>query len=207
MLGEGRHWWVTANSDSHVHYSEGGVDFWPGEYSKTHVWAEKNHDAILDGIRHGRVFVTTGDLISALEFSVNANGVSASLGDELVVDKGAEIEAVIRYLDPESNNARGENPSVARIDLIWGDLTGIAEDRSNDSNPTTRVQQRFAAHQFSSEGGMSEVRIKLRAERSGYFRLRGTNGEELEPTSDEIGEDPWSDLWFYSNPIFVRVAD
>jgi hypothetical protein len=54
---------------------------------------------------------------------------------------------------------------------------------------------------------MSEVRIKLRAERSGYLRLRGTNGEELEPTSDGIGEDPWSDLWFYSNPIFVRVAD
>ncbi|MDP5073200.1 MAG: hypothetical protein NWQ61_04705, partial [OM182 bacterium] len=38
-------------------------------------------------------------------------------------------------------------------------------------------------------------------------RLRGTNGEELEPTLDEIGEDPWSDLWFYSNPIFVKVAD
>ena len=168
MLGEGRHWWVTANSDSHVHYSEGGVDFWPGEYSKTHVWAEKNHDAILDGIRHGRVFVTTGDLISALAFSVHANGVSASLGDELVVDKGAEIEVVIRYLDPESNNARGENPSVARVDLISGDLTGVAEDRSNDSNPTTQGQQRVAAHQLSAKGGMREVRIKRRAERAGY---------------------------------------
>ena len=33
MLGEGRRWWITANSDSHKHYSEGGVDFWPGEYS------------------------------------------------------------------------------------------------------------------------------------------------------------------------------
>ena len=21
---------------------------------------------------------------------------------------------------------------------------------------------------------------------------------------DELGEDPWSDLWFYSNPVFVR---
>ena len=63
---------------------------------------------------------------------MNASGVSASLGDELVVEKGAEIEVVIRYLDPESNNARGENPSVARVDLIRGDLTGVAEDRSND---------------------------------------------------------------------------
>ena len=57
MLGEGRRWWVTANSDSHVNWREGGVDFWPGEYSKTYVFAEKNHDDILEGIRRGRVFV------------------------------------------------------------------------------------------------------------------------------------------------------
>ena len=41
MLGEGRRWWITANSDSHIHYTEGGIDFWPGEYSKTFVHAEK----------------------------------------------------------------------------------------------------------------------------------------------------------------------
>ena len=63
MIGEGRDWWITANSDSHVHYSEGGSDFWPGEYSKTYVWAQKNHESIMDGIRNGRIFVTTGDLI------------------------------------------------------------------------------------------------------------------------------------------------
>jgi len=207
MLGEGRRWWVTANSDSHVHYSEGGVDFWPGEYSKTHVWATKDHDAILDGIRQGRVFVTTGDLISALEFSASANGISASLGEELVVERGTEIDVVIRFLDPESTNARGQNPSVARVDLIRGDLTGAAQDRSNDSNPTTRVHQRFTAEEFSAAAGISEVRLTLVAEKSGYLRLRGTNGDELEPTQDLLGEDPWSDLWFYSNPIFIRVAE
>jgi hypothetical protein len=207
MLGEGRRWWVTANSDSHFHYSEGGVDFWPGEYSKTHVWATKDHDAILDGIRQGRVFVTTGDLISALEFSASANGISASLGEELVVERGTEIDVVIRFLDPESTNARGQNPSVARVDLIRGDLTGAAQDRSNDSNPTTRVHQRFTAEEFSAAAGMSEVQLTLVAEKSGYLRLRGTNGDELEPTQDLLGEDPWSDLWFYSNPIFIKVAE
>jgi hypothetical protein len=35
MLGEGRRWWVTATSDSHIPWSDGGVDLWPGEYSKT----------------------------------------------------------------------------------------------------------------------------------------------------------------------------
>jgi len=29
--------------------------------------------------------------------------------------------------------------------------------------------------------------------------VRGTNGAELEPA----GEDPWSDLRFYANPVFI----
>ncbi|WP_353901506.1 hypothetical protein ABUL04_10295 [Micromonospora harpali] len=33
----GRRWWITAISDSHVHWTRGGSDFWPGEYSKTYV--------------------------------------------------------------------------------------------------------------------------------------------------------------------------
>lgn len=70
MLGEGRRWWITANSDSHIHWTEGGADFWPGEYSKTYVLADKNHDSIFEGIRAGRIFVTTGDLISQLWIEV-----------------------------------------------------------------------------------------------------------------------------------------
>jgi len=34
----------------------------------------------------------------------------------------------------------------------------------------------------------------------------GTNTAELEPSEDSDREDPWSDLWFYSNPIFVSVV-
>ena len=55
MNSENRKWWITANSDSHVHHSEGGSDFWPGEYSKAYVWAEKTHDSIIDGVRNGRM--------------------------------------------------------------------------------------------------------------------------------------------------------
>jgi hypothetical protein len=41
--------------------------------------------------------------------------------------------------------------------------------------------------------------------RSSYVRVRGTNTAQLEPEVDPLGEDPWSDLWFYANPIFVEV--
>jgi hypothetical protein len=37
-----------------------------------------------------------------------------------------------------------------------------------------------------------------------YIRVRGTSGAELEPAPDPDGEDPWSDLWFYANPIFLN---
>ena len=38
-----------------------------------------------------------------------------------------------------------------------------------------------------------------------YLRVRGTNGDEAEPEPDPPGEDPWSDLWFYTNPVFVQL--
>jgi hypothetical protein len=64
-LGEGRRWWITATSDSHVHWTRGGADFWPGEYCKTYVNARQDYADIMHGLRNGRIFVTTGDLIGS----------------------------------------------------------------------------------------------------------------------------------------------
>ena len=36
-----------------------------------------------------------------------------------------------------------------------------------------------------------------------YLRLRGTSTAQLEPDPDPLLEDPWTDLWFYSNPVFI----
>ena len=131
MLGEGRRWWITANSDSHINWTEGArvSDFWPGEYSKTYVWAEKNHDDILDSMRNGRIFVTLGDLIAALYVSARVDGSKqrAEIGGTLNVPSGADVLVRIRFLDPELPNSHGDNPKVARVDLIAGDITGRAE--------------------------------------------------------------------------------
>lgn len=206
MLGEGRHWWITANSDSHVHWSDGGADFWPGEYSKTYVHAQKSHAAILAGLRAGRVFVTTGDLISELDVTARAAGVTAMTGETLSVPKGADVTITVRFRDPSMTNANGDNPSVARVDLIRGAITGATANRSADTNPSTRVAKRFRAGQWKTEGEYVTLRYTLkRLDRSEYIRIRGTNGTELEPEPDTEGEVPWFDLWFYSNPIFIRV--
>jgi len=206
MLGEGRRWWITANSDSHVNWREGGVDFWPGEFSKTYVMAERNHDDILDGIRSGRVFVTTGDLISELYLTTRSGGARADIGGELEVAHGGTVEITIRVLDPTETNAHGDNPAVTRVDLIAGEITGMLDDPSQDTNPTTRVLHRFDESEWQRDGEYLSMTWTLDdVNTDQYIRLRGTNGSQLEPEPDPRGEDPWSDLWFYSNPIFITL--
>jgi hypothetical protein len=208
MLGEGRRWWITATSDSHVHWSDGGIDFWPGEYSKTYVHARKAPADIIAGLRAGRVFVVTGDLIDSLDFTAQspASGQQAMIGGALAVKRGERIKLTIRFRDPETLNHHGQNPSVARVDLIAGPITGKSANRSLDSNPGTRVVARFTAANWQERGGFKEIEYELDATRGPqYIRLRGTNTAELEPEPDADGQSAWDDLWFYSNPIFLEL--
>ena len=117
---------------------------------------------------------------------------------------GADVAVTIRVRDPAAPNARGQSPAVARVDLIVGDVTGPSADRTRDANPTTRVVRRFGPADWRRDGEtlvMTHVLQGVR--RPGYLRVRGTSTAELEPTPDPRGEDPWGDLWFYGNPIFL----
>jgi hypothetical protein len=199
MLGEGRHWWITANSDSHIHVSEGGIDLWPGEYSKTYVYAQKNHQSILENLRAGRMFVTTGDLIDALDFTISVGDQTVMMGEPLIVDAGTEVTVSFRYFDPQTENAHGDNPQVKRVDVIAGSISGPVTDPGSFENKTASVIKRFTATGKPSD----ELTFTFRIDTPTYFRLRGTNTDELEPEKDPKSENPWNDLWFYSNPIFV----
>jgi len=208
MLGEGRRWWITATSDSHRHYTDGGSDFWPGEYSKTYVKAARTYDDVLDGLRNGRVFVTLGDLVSEVDVTATTSDGAgkAEIGGQLTVPAGSDVTVVIRVRDPAGKNFGGLSPSVARIDLIQGEITGPTTDRALDANPTTRVVRSFTPATWAREGEvLSMVHVFKNVRAANYIRVRGTSGAEIEPQPDPLGEDPWSDLWFYANPIFVSV--
>ena len=208
MLGEGRRWWITSTSDSHRHYTTGGSDFWPGEYSKTYVKAARTYDDVLDGLRHGRVFVTLGDLVSEVEVTAMTTDGSrqADIGGQLEIAAGDDVTVVIRVRDPAGKNFGGRSPDVSRIDLIQGDVMGPAADRQLDANPTTRVVRSFTPGVWVREGERLSMTYVLKDVRQGsYIRVRGTNGAEVEPQPDPLGEDPWSDLWFYANPVFITV--
>lgn len=208
LLGEGRHWWITSTSDSHVHYTEGGSDFWPGEYSKTYVFARPAYADILDALRHGRIFVTLGDLIDRLDLSVRqagGTGPAATVGETLRLSgRARDVEVEIRIREPRRPNAAGDRPHVRRVDVITGRITGPVPDRTSDTNPTTAVAARFGAGDWQRDGDWIVVRHTLRnVDGPTYVRVRGTNTQELEPLPDPPGSNPWEDLWFYSNPVFV----
>ena len=210
MLGEGRRFWIVATSDSHVHYTEAtrtGMDFWPGEFQKTYVHARNTYADVLDGLRSGRIFAVAGDLISELDVVADTSSASAGIGQTLRVAANATVNVTIRFLDPDVPNASGNNPKVHRVDLILGDVGGPAADPNTDTNDTTRVVERFTAEVWSHDGELYSVETTLPAvDRDVYIRVRGTNTADAEPLMDEPGEDPWADLWFYSNPIFIEVS-
>lgn len=205
MLAEGRRWWITANSDSHIHYTEGGIDFWPGEYSKTYVYAEKNHEDILDGIRHGRVFVTTGDLIDELYVSALSGNGQAGMGGELQSELGETVELTIRLRDPVGSSHGEKDPSVARVDLIVGKVIGPHDAADTHTHAETRVIKRFTSEDWRVEGEYRVMTFPLSVDGALFVRVRGTNTDQAEPLPDELGEDPWGDLWFYSNPLFIST--
>jgi hypothetical protein len=132
--------------------------------------------------------------------------VSASIGDETTFASSDSLTLTIRFLDPETNNHNGDNPSVARVDLIIGEIAGPAPDKTTDENPSTQVLARFEESDWDRDGPYREISFQLPTlTTDSYIRVRGTSTNELEPSTDPRGENPWQDLWFYSNPIRIRL--
>ncbi len=197
LLGEGRHFVVTATSDSHRNVADGGEDFWPGQYAKTWVKARKDPADILDGLRKGRVFVATGDLVSELDMDV----AGANLGDTATVQKGATVRVSVRLRDPAGPNPHGDHPELRRVDLIMGEVTGQVAER----NATTQVVKTFTPADWTRDGEIITLSWSFTASSDAYLRLRGTATDEAEPLPDPLGENPWPDLWVYGSPVYIKV--
>lgn len=199
MLADGIRFWITANSDSHVNLRDGGRDYDPGEYSKTYVLARPDAEDILDGLRQGRMFTVTGDLINALELRVTDGDVTGSLGDTVALSTTHPMQVEARVRQLASANANGQHPVLKRIELIVG---------GRDEKGSLQMQRLgFDAATWVLEGEWIVARWSLPVpSQGGFVRVRGNNTGAWDALVDEPGEDPWEDLWFYSNPIFVKLS-
>lgn len=233
LLGEGRPWYITANSDSHRHYTDHTVvnpatyllnghvtpttqsskehvhnmDFWPGEYTKTWVYARRGDPfEILSALRGGSMFTVHGDLVDRLEMGLTSADAMAPMGGTLVLDKrGQTVELRVRIREAAGNNFAGRTPKVHHVDVIAGEVQGIVKDRAAMTNETTRVVRQVPVGEMTREGNWLSFSHRFeRVETPMYVRLRGTNRDLDRPAMDSGAVNPWDDLWFYSNPIFVR---
>jgi hypothetical protein len=197
-------------------------DFFPGCYSRTHVGCTGfGYGQVMAGLRAGRVWVDHGALLDGLDVRVRepgADGRPVVLGGVLDVRPGATVDLDVT-IDPASRpNYHGDVPALARVDVIRGFVEGTVRDRDACLAPATRVVRSYDV------GGHHEaITLTMRfrdVERSFYLRLRGSDGhrsapglrgsavDPLGPAADLPGQaDPWQDLWFYTNPVFVDVRD
>lgn len=235
LLGEGRRFWNFANSDSHFEISDNRLyssGYWPGQYSKNYTWVKGNDiQSVLDGMRSGKSFSVFGDLVNKLDFQVHHGKDIEDMGGELQLKKGKPIEITIRFKSPKKNN-NGDAVQVNHIDLIAGDVTDKAKPGtaaySKDTNDSTKVIKRFTSKDWKTDkDGYNVIKYRMKVTKDQYFRLRGTNlGVNVEgetrngnPLMDvktdiednetrfaEINKRNYNDLWFYSNPIFVKVT-
>ncbi|MGC9669282.1 PHP domain-containing protein [Planosporangium sp. 12N6] len=193
----------------------GNGDFWPGYYSRTHVGAvNRSYAAVMDGIRAGRIWVDHGRLLDGLEVSLRAGGGPGTLGSMLQAKRGSDVELRIRIWLPQEANWAQFVPQLRRIDVIMGEVTGPVADRDTFTTQRTRVVKSFEV--TANDNGREFVFRLPKVDGPKYFRLRGTDGnrsavglmgasvDPAGPAADVLGDaDPWKDLWFYTNPLWV----
>ena len=193
----------------------GNSDFWPGFYSRTHVGSSDfSYAAVMAGLRAGRVWVDHGGLIDGLDVRVRAGNSWVTLGDTLVARKGTAAQLVVTIDLARQPNWAQFLPVLSRVDVIRGAVTGPVRDQDVFSTPATKVVKSFEVGKASGQVTFS---YDLgRVDGPFYVRLRGTDGKRsapgylgasvdpVGPAMDVLGSaDPWTDLWFYTNPIWV----
>ncbi len=195
------------------------ADFWPGFYSRTHVGAaSRGYTAVMKGIRDGRIWVDHGNLVKSLDVRVVAEGRGRgeeTLGGTLTARRGSRISLVVTITAQDVPNWSQFVPELNRVDVIRGAVDPFhASDRDTLTAPDTRVVEQTDT---SGRTGTFRLRYDLgELDEPFYVRLRGTDGNRQQvgyygasvdpagPALDVIGDaDPWVDLWFYTNPIWV----
>ncbi len=277
LLGEGRNWWFFASSDWHNRgefspfESATTGDFWPGEYQKTYIPQTQialNPYRVVLLLRRGNSYAVQGDLISDEMFfgaCVAGNCKQyASMGEALVVPKGADVRITMVVSDPSGSNRSAysfpnpilkqigmtqplDHPVLDHIDVITGDVTGKIDPSNtasytNPTNPTTKIAATFNAGNWQESGEKRTITYTFKNVQSDfYIRARGTNLPVNTPNATDADGNPladtnidnitctdpacpshlptdangnkivdadieaWSNMWFYTNPIFIKV--
>ena len=182
LLAEGRSPVMIADGDFHLHASDAGSDFWPGEFSRSFVCCpERSEAGVFAGLRSGAAYFVLGPVIESLSFELACGGASAMIGETLSAGAGG-VEA---RLSLEGAGA------VEAVELI--------------GNPRGRVEVVASASGGELERSGSDARWQVDlpdpAGAGGYYvRARG-RGTAVKPVVGKVGV-----MWFYTGAVRVAAA-
>ena len=101
-------------------------------------------------------------------------------GAEEAEESRTTSDIEIRFTPRNGTNA--DRPTVNRVDIIVGDVTGPVSNRDAASNPTTKVVARYGSSDFRRYGSEYVIGHTLPdVTNTGYIRVRGTSTDEMEP--------------------------
>jgi hypothetical protein len=164
--------------------------------------------AIFDALRSGNMFTVLGDLVDEVQLTAESDDQIAPMGSTLGLSRaGADVTVRVALKPHTAVNYGGAIPRLHHIDLITGLITGIAKDRDTMTSASTNVVAQVESSGLKEAGPYRILEHTFRnVKESFYVRVRGTNAAVKEPRADSGAVNPWQDLWFYSNPIFIRVT-
>ena len=220
LLGEGRNFWFFASSDWHNRGIFGPddrrstQDFQPGEYQRNHTLVRNGADTlrphtIVDGLRTGNNFSTSGQLIDRLAFvacvSYPGIGARSNAAVEALAVAAATSSLVTSYKTPGSAAYAGEWPR----NLAWLRADGSTADLS--VVPAAAKNTSAAVHKtFSGSGSAAcatvtsgldnspflKMSYRISAlQASQYLRLRGSNLPAAVPFETDANGNPLADIF------------
>ena len=233
LLSEGRNWWISASSDFH---SDDDFYPGEYQKTYVKVSKKNDPQALIDGMREGDRFIVSGDLITDLRF-VAGEATMGQTYMSKNKNVRIEIEVLDPDTPNFNTYSDYKNPVLDHIDLIAGEISGIVQPSdpgyNTDSVSATKVIARFDSKggvrdadglvslRWNDSGrGWKKMIIEVEVSGKMYFRLRGTNlaintpgeldgmGNPLPDIAEEnTPAKAFSDLWFYSNPVFVELKN
>jgi hypothetical protein len=184
-------------------------------------------------MRSGNSYAVHGDLINDLDYKVifktPFGSKSATMGETLTVRKGNRVTVQIRFKSPTTANNNGDIPSVHHVQLIQGRVNPVKAAKLVDgaANPAFNavdstvagIVATYDANSWTTDAqGYTTMSFTVPVQNDAFFRIRGTNkGYDEAGQTDAAGSplkdvpgsnnaaEAWKDLWFYSNPIFVKA--
>lgn len=153
------------------------LDYWTGEFTQTRVYSpSKTYEGVIKGLQAGCAYTVHNNIITDLDFLGISGTQSAMMGEVIEVAQGDIVTASIRV-------RLATDTTIDKIELI-----------SNESgNPaSTKV---FSSSDWTVNGNWLEMTHPFtNVKNDFYFRIRGSSSAT--PVN----------LWFYSNPIRVKVT-